>query len=66
MLMKGLKVFAPRASVLGLISSMRLDDRKDIQSVKSDGSVLHKEFKACVLHLLLRGIVRDIKRMHCI
>ena len=29
-------LFALRASELGLISSMRLDDRKDIQSVQSD------------------------------
>ena len=36
------------ASVLGLIYSMRLDGRKDIQSVKSALSVLHAEFKAHV------------------
>ena len=34
---------------LGLISSMRLDERKDVQSVKSPGSILHSELKACVL-----------------
>ena len=34
-----LEVFAPRTSVLGLISSMSLDGRKVIQSVKSEQSL---------------------------
>ena len=42
-------VFALRASGLRLISSMRLDDKKNIQSVKSVWSVLHSELKVCVL-----------------
>ena len=37
---------------LGLISSMRVDDRKDIQSVKSAWSVLHTGFKAHILFLV--------------
>ena len=40
MLMKG---------YLGLISSKRLDSRKDIQPVNSAWSILHSEFKAHVL-----------------
>ena len=38
-----------RASVLELISSVRLDGKKDIQSVKSAWSVLNAEFKARIL-----------------
>ena len=38
-----------RASVLELISSIRLDGKKDIQSVKSAWSVLSEEFKARIL-----------------
>ena len=34
-----------RASALGLIFSMRLADRKDIQSVKSAWSILHSKLK---------------------
>ena len=41
-----------RASGIGLISSMRLDGRKDIQSGKSAWSVLHSELKTRVLPLL--------------
>ena len=41
-----LKVFVLRASWLGLISSMRLDYKKGIQSVKSPWSILHSELKA--------------------
>ena len=37
---------------LRLISSMRVEDRKDIQSVKSAWSVLHTGFKAHILFLL--------------
>ena len=44
-----LEVFVLRASVLGLISSMRLDNGKNIQSAKSDWSVLDIELKACFL-----------------
>ena len=58
-----LEVFALRVSELGLISSMRLDGRKDIQSVKSAWSVLHAELKARVLPLY-RGIAKDVKRTH--
>ena len=35
-------------SRLGLISSMNLDVRKGIQSVKSTWSVLHSNLKACI------------------
>lgn len=48
---------------LGLVSSMRLDGMKDIQSVKSTWLVLHAEFKACVL-LLFKGIIKDAKQTH--
>ena len=44
-----LEVFVLRASVLELISSMRLDDVKNIQSAKSDWSVLDTELNACFL-----------------
>ena len=46
-------VFAPRASVLELISLMRLDGRKNIQNVKSARLVLHVGLKARILPLLL-------------
>ena len=38
-----------RHSSVGLISSMMLDIRKDIKSVKSAWSVLHVEGKLCDL-----------------
>ena len=44
-----LEVFVLRASVLELISSMRLDDGKNIQSAKPDWSVLDTELNACFL-----------------
>ena len=52
-----------RDSVLELISSMRLDSRKEIQSVKSAWSVLHAELKARV-HPLNRGTINYVKRTH--
>ena len=57
------QVFLLRASVLGLISSMRLDEREDIQSVKLARSVLHAELKSCVVNLN-RGLIKDVKRTH--
>ena len=39
-------IFVLRASRLGLISSMRLDYKKGIRSVKSTWSILHSELKA--------------------
>ena len=42
-------VSAFRASRLGLVSFMRLDGRKDIQSVKSAWPNLHSEDQACVV-----------------
>lgn len=39
----------PRDSALKLISAMRLDYRKDLQSVKSVSSILYLELKADVL-----------------
>ena len=44
-----LLVFALRASLLGMISAMRLDGKKDIKAVKSARSVLHTELKSCIL-----------------
>ena len=52
--MKKLEVFALRASGLGLMS-MRLDSRKDIQSVKSTRSILHAQLKAYVLAPIKRN-----------
>ena len=45
------KIFALRASVLGLIPSMRLNGRKDVQPVKSVRSVLHAELKSSEYNL---------------
>ena len=42
-------VFVLRASEFENISSTRLDDRKDIKSVKSAWTVLHSELKAHIL-----------------
>ena len=42
-------VFGRRDSGLGLISSMKLDGRKDIQSVKSAQSILHFKLNARAL-----------------
>ena len=45
--------FVLSASALGLFSSVRLDDRKDIQTVESAWSILHVEFnKTCILPFL--------------
>ena len=54
-------IFTLRASVLELISSMRLDGTNDIQYVKSAWSVLHADVKACVLPRL-QGTMKDVKR----
>ena len=48
------------ASELELISTIRLDDRKDIQFVKSAWSILHSELKARALPPL-RGIIKDVR-----
>ena len=48
-----LSVFGLRVSVLGLISSIRLDAKKNIQSVKSAQSLLHVELITCILTLLM-------------
>ena len=50
-----LKLFALRASVLGLILSMRLGGKKDIQSEKLAWPVLHAELKAHTLPPLWRS-----------
>ena len=42
-------IFALRASVLGLITSMVLDGRRNICTVKSARSFLHAEFKTRIL-----------------
>ena len=44
-----------RASGFEIISSKRLDDRKDMQSVKSAWTVLHSELKAHILTPLDRN-----------
>lgn len=44
-----LKVFAPRASGLGPIFSMKSDGRKGIQLANSAWSILHAELEAHVL-----------------
>lgn len=43
------RYFSLRASRLELIPSVRLDRRKQIQSVKSDWSILQSEVKAHIL-----------------
>ena len=48
-----LSVFARRAAVLGLISSMRLDGKMDIQSVKLAWSVFLAELRVRIQNLLL-------------
>ena len=53
-----IKIFTLRASGLGLISSMRLDGRKDIQSLKSAWSIF------ATLYPLKRGIIKEVKRTH--
>ena len=52
---------ALRGSVLGMISFMRSDGRKDIYSVKRAGSILKEELKAYVLPFL-GGIIMEVKR----
>ena len=58
------EVFLLRASA-GLISLMKLDVRKDIQSVKSAWSVLHAELKASVLPPLWGNNNKTLKQTHC-
>ena len=58
---ESLYAFALTASGLGLISPMRLNGRKNIQSVKSPQSVLHGEFEACVLPPP-EVTIKDLKR----
>ena len=60
---KRILVFALRTSLLGVISAMRLDGRKDIEVVKSACSVLHAELKSCVLPLY-GGVMKDVKQTH--
>ena len=52
-----------RASGLGLISSMRLDDRKDIQYVKPAWSECIQSFKPASFSLS-RGMIKDVKHTH--
>ena len=49
MLMKSFRYFALRASGLELISSMRLDDREEMQSVKPAKFILQSELRANIL-----------------
>ena len=51
-----------RASLLGLISSMRLDGRKDIQSVKSGQFCIQSLKPTPLTHH--RGIIKDVIRTH--
>ena len=61
--MKELKALvALWASGLGVISSMRLDVRKDVQSGKSTWSVLQSEVKAHLRVLERRGMIKVVKR----
>ena len=60
---KKIQVFALKAFELGLISTMRLDGRRDIMSVKSTWSTLHPELKACVPPCP-RGITKEIKQIY--
>lgn len=48
-MLSGLRLFPPSVSILGLISCTRLDIGQDVQSLKSDWSVLHAGLKAWVL-----------------
>ena len=59
----GLRLFPPSVSILGLISCTRLDIGQDVQSLKSDWSVLHAGLKAWVLSPL-QGKLKDIKPTH--
>ena len=52
-----------RASVLGLISSVRLDGKMDIQSVKLAWSVFLAELRVRI-QPPLQGIIKDVKRTH--
>ena len=56
-------VFVLRSAKLGPISCMRLDCRKDIQSVKWAWLVLHSELKAHILPLI-QGIIRNVICAH--
>ena len=55
-----LENFTLRASGLGLISSMRSDNRKNVQSLKLVLLALHAEHKAHILPIL-EGIIKDAK-----
>ena len=55
-----LENFTLRASGVGLISSMRSDNRKNVQSLKLVLSALHAEHKAHILPIL-EGIIKDAK-----
>ena len=57
------QVFAVRAAGLELIPPLRLDGRKDIQSVKLAWSILNSDFKAH-LQVLLLGIINDVTSAH--
>ena len=46
---EGLQSFALRGSRLGLVSSIILNGRDDMQSIKSAQSILYSEFKTCPL-----------------
>ena len=59
-----LQVLVLKASKLELISSKRLDDRKDIQSVESAWLILRSELKACAIPPLERNNKRRKMKTH--
>ena len=59
-----LQVLVLKASELELISSKRLDDRKDIQSVESTWLILRSELKACAIPPLERNNKRRKMNTH--
>lgn len=63
MLTKRLYVFALRASELELISSMRFDGRKNMQSVKSSWLICKKGLKPAS-YPFSRRIIKDAKQTH--
>ena len=60
---KRLLVFAMSASGFELISSIRLDGRKVLQSVESGWSICILSLKPTFYHLS-RGIIKDARRTH--
>ena len=51
---------------MGLIHSMKLDGKKDIQSVKSGWSVLHAALLKANILTLYREMIKDVKQTQTI